>query len=727
MPQKCTEISGNRGAIMVMAVIVLLAVLVLGLAMVSNSMMGKTMSSNEKERVISFYAADAMMTKIAQEVMSGRGDLYTRKRRLTGTDFGSVSYSGGDSIKVDTQYVWGAGLLGTVTSDGFHFEYVKVSGDCDVSALVERVYDSIGTATSPTVGLMVREQLNAASKFVYWGVSATQSMRLSRTSAGALASSNAYPQFKAGVPLRLERSRDRFYLYVDEGLGWKLVKDAVSNADLPMAKDVFVGIAVSSGAAGALTKGKLVSVRGIPSIDTVQLGTYKVRTETTRLSDGTYAIASQAYRILGGVATFSTALNQVVSPNVKAGWRTHAEDSLWVPVTLYDFHADQSNPEFQVNGGPGFYTKGMIVNDSLAPGRRPIATYQLASTNKGYRNCLINTNRCYTADGRIGPTEWYTFAGGDIHRAGDWFVFVGGLTSKTYMDSYCGWHGDFLNNYFMNFPSNGCQAQFPSSQNWFFSDSVHLWFRPWNVPGAQFDTLTGKWSGLVYDSFLKGYVCPSRTTAVASTDTAFANIVVYDSLVFVRDSTINPKDKNTYVFGKTCDTTVHTYCGSSLAAPWGDVVPWTSLFHPLKNRGFGYDGPYDGYVSGQGHIQGYPYSTWGVFRNQNYAFTMDFHRKFIADTNQIFTFKGNDDVWAFVGDTLIMDLGGIHGATIDTIKVKSLITSGKLQQYGEYWFDFFYCERNGWGSEILISTNIMWYDAGRPSQRRWKRDYGLLD
>jgi fibro-slime domain-containing protein len=81
----------------------------------------------------------------------------------------------------------------------------------------------------------------------------------------------------------------------------------------------------------------------------------------------------------------------------------------------------------------------------------------------------------------------------------------------------------------------------------------------------------------------------------------------------------------------------------------------------------------------------------------------------------------------FIHDSLVMDLGGIHAAVVDTLFMDDLINSGLVEKGNEYWFDLFLAERNGWGSEVLMSTNIMWYDPGRAAQRRWKRDYGSLD
>jgi len=220
------------------------------------------------------------------------------------------------------------------------------------------------------------------------------------------------------------------------------------------------------------------------------------------------------------------------------------------------------------------------------------------------------------------------------------------------------------------------------------------------------------------------------------------NVVVYDSLCFVRDTTevLNAGNKNTYVYGKTVDTAHYSFSSATLAVPWGGSEPWTRMFHPLKGKGFKYDGECDSIISGKCYkcVSGncgpkanrYRYgSSWGQFQNQNYAFTMELHRKFVYDTTQVFVFYGNDDVWVFIADTLVLDLGGIHGMNPDTLRLKNLVSSGKANMTpgSQYWLDFFYAERNSWGSEIRISTNIMMYTPPQPAERRWKRDYGGMD
>ncbi|MFW6244777.1 MAG: hypothetical protein ACOC36_02715, partial [Fibrobacterota bacterium] len=45
-------------------------------------------------------------------------------------------------------------------------------------------------------------------------------------------------------------------------------------------------------------------------------------------------------------------------------------DTMWAPVTFYDFHADGSNPEFNPDNRSGLYT-GMVA-DTLNSQRKPV-------------------------------------------------------------------------------------------------------------------------------------------------------------------------------------------------------------------------------------------------------------------------------------------------------------------------------------------------------------------
>lgn len=144
------------------------------------------------------------------------------------------------------------------------------------------------------------------------------------------------------------------------------------------------------------------------------------------------------------------------------------------------------------------------------------------------------------------------------------------------------------------------------------------------------------------------------SSGTADYDTAFKNIVIEDSLTF----RLVDRDRGLYRFED-------------------------STFFPLNNRGFGREG-----------------------KSQNYSFTMRLHTEFTYRSGLEFTFRGDDDVWTYVNNTLALDLGGIHNAE------EGIIDSDDLRRMGlilnnKYSLDFFYAERHTDHSRIMIETNMI--------------------
>ncbi len=89
--------------------------------------------------------------------------------------------------------------------------------------------------------------------------------------------------------------------------------------------------------------------------------------------------------------------------------------------------------------------------------------------------------------------------------------------------------------------------------------------------------------------------------------------------------------------------------------------------------------------------------------NQNFNFCMEMHANFKYEKGQKFNFIGDDDVWVFIDNKLVIDLGGAHWPIKDSVSLDTIqgITAGK-----KYDFDLFYCERQFSGSNLLIKTSI---------------------
>ncbi|KAN0039684.1 hypothetical protein ACTA71_007489 [Dictyostelium dimigraforme] len=87
----------------------------------------------------------------------------------------------------------------------------------------------------------------------------------------------------------------------------------------------------------------------------------------------------------------------------------------------------------------------------------------------------------------------------------------------------------------------------------------------------------------------------------------------------------------------------------------------------------------------------------------NYHFCMKMNTVFTYQGYEVFDFQGDDDVWVFINNQLVIDLGGVHTRISASVDTKTLgLTVGKL-----YNFDLFFCERRTVASTIRIETNLL--------------------
>ncbi|MES1172144.1 MAG: fibro-slime domain-containing protein [Bacteroidota bacterium] len=115
----------------------------------------------------------------------------------------------------------------------------------------------------------------------------------------------------------------------------------------------------------------------------------------------------------------------------------------------------------------------------------------------------------------------------------------------------------------------------------------------------------------------------------------------------------------------------------------GTFIYDNSDFFPLDNMGFGNEG-----------------------RNHNFHFTTEMHFDFPYRGGEVFTFKGDDDVWLFVNGRLAIDLGGVHGVMTGSVNLDQAAATLGITPGGTYRMDIFHAERHTTRSNFRIETTL---------------------
>ena len=104
-----------------------------------------------------------------------------------------------------------------------------------------------------------------------------------------------------------------------------------------------------------------------------------------------------------------------------------------------------------------------------------------------------------------------------------------------------------------------------------------------------------------------------------------------------------------------------------------------------------------------------------LFGNQgrvhNYHFTYELNTAFTYTGGETFSFTGDDDVWVFINDELVVDIGGVHGAASGAVDLDTLgLTLGN-----NYSLDLFFAERHTVASNFRMETSILLQTVPEPS------------
>ena len=103
---------------------------------------------------------------------------------------------------------------------------------------------------------------------------------------------------------------------------------------------------------------------------------------------------------------------------------------------------------------------------------------------------------------------------------------------------------------------------------------------------------------------------------------------------------------------------------------------------------------------------GKQHSVNGVRHNFGFTVAGSAEFKFVKDNNDVFIFRGDDDMWVFIDGVLVIDLGGVHNAVSDTVYINDVAQQRGWADGSMHSINFFYAERQTVASNLKLTLRL---------------------
>ena len=383
------------------------------------------------------------------------------------------------------------------------------------------------------------------------------------------------------------------------------------------------------------------------------------------------------------------------------------DDTVEIPITIVDYRADGLLFDFDIWGESVAYQLVQVAQGSTT------TTAQNAISGTTLEQLTPQDNAANNATG------WYSHGSGSYIRTGMVKEDLGANGMPVYTDATVQYVAAALS-------AGKCRTSHQA--NW--NDILYNTFLVSDAPRSVRSSGTSGFStafqnSKTYDNITNAYDLAwyllntlyigdtNMATVVDKTDTTKSYQLpiygmadsTYDKLILVKDDTDGSYYMKAYTDGAKIkyDEANGAIYNSSV-----DNSNNSRFLYPLCGKG------YDAYLGDTTDNQ------LGAVADENYPaqpngnYTLRGESQFVyhAGQNQYFEFTGDDDVYLFINNKLVLDLGGAHWSLSKTVNMDDIAAQCGLVDGEVATFTFFYMERFSDCSNFGIRTNMGLVERG---------------